>query len=320
MSRVRALAAAALSLAGCGGAESVLDPAGRGAERIATLFWWMSGGAALIWLAMAALAVWAVRSGPERHGTRSAALLIVGGGVAFPTVVLAALLAWGLSSLPPLLAAPPPTSRVIRVTGEQWWWRVRYGEVELANELRLAVGEPVLVELESADVVHSLWIPALSGKVDAIPGRVTRLTLEPTRTGTFRGVCAEYCGASHALMELAVVVVPPDELERWLADQAAPARAPKGPLAERGAAQWVASGCGACHAVRGTGADGVIGPDLTHVGGRRMLAGWLENSQHEHRRWLARTSELKPGARMPSFGMLAPDELDALAAYLEGLE
>lgn len=313
-------------LAGCGGPQSALEPAGRGAETIARLFWWMAAGAVVVWLAVLALGLYALRARPEdSNGTRARAL-IIGGGAVVPTIVLAALLAFGLAELPGLLAPAPEGSLRIAVTGEQFWWRVRYlppagAPVELANEIRLPVGEPVQLVLDSPDVIHSFWVPSIAGKMDMIPGRVNRLALHPTKTGTFRGACAEYCGESHALMGFFVRVVERGEFERWLAHQRRPARPPSRPLAARGREVFLANGCGACHAVRGTPADGAVGPDLTHVGGRLSLgAGVLPNEPNEFRRWIARPEHVKPGVLMPAFGMLPPEELRALAAYLEDLE
>ena len=315
----------AASLAwGCSGEQSALAPAGRDAERIAELFWWMAGGAVLVWVLVIGLAVHALRN-PRAHPRREGELLILGGGVAFPTLALGVLLAVGLHALPQVLALPEEGGMRIAVGAEQWWWRVRYGEgaeaVELANELRLPLGERVEVVLESADVIHSFWAPALAGKVDAIPGRVTRLALEPTRTGTFRGACAEFCGDAHARMAFHVVVEERAGFEAWLERQRAPAAEPGGELARRGRELFLATGCGACHAVRGTEARGVVGPDLTHVGSRLGLAAaTLPNEAAAFARWIARPEELKPGAHMPAFAMLPPEELEALAAYLEGLE
>ena len=317
------MAAVALWLAGCGGPQSTLDPAGRGAERIADLFEWMAFGAVVVWLAVAGLGVWAVRARPEASNQRKAAALIIGGGAVVPAVVLAGLLVYGLALMPGLLAPAPPGSLEIAVSGEQWWWRVRYlppggGAVELANEIRLPAGEPVQLHLDSPDVIHSFWIPSLGGKIDMIPGRRTRLALEPTRTGVFRGVCAEYCGTSHALMAFDVVVLEKEEFARWLAQQRQPAR-PR--PATRGGELFLANGCGACHTVRGTPADGVVGPDLTHVGSRLSLgAGILPNGPEGFLRWIARTGDVKPEVHMPAFGMLPPQDLQAMAAYLDGLE
>lgn len=318
------LAVAAPALAGCGGLQSALAPAGRGAEQIAQIFWWSAAFAALIWLGVVGLGIWALLGRVDLH-PGSGNRLVIGAGAVFPTVVLTVYLVVGLRALPELLAPAPEGSLQIRVVGEQFWWRVFYqGEdgawVETANELHLPVDEPVQLLLESADVIHSLWVPSLGGKIDMIPGRTNRLTLHPTRTGVFRGACAEFCGASHAHMALDVVVRERAGFDQWLADQAAPALPPADERAERGRALFFRTGCGACHAIRGTPADGAIGPDLTHVGSRRSIAaGRLPAGPAGLARWLSETDHLKPGVRMPAFGMLGPDEVEALATYLDGL-
>lgn len=314
-----------LFLTGCSGPQSTLQPAGVGAERIATLFWWMFAGALVIWVVVMCIAVYAMRIKPVPHSPRQARWLIVGGGAVFPTVILFALLTWGLLLLPPLRDFREPGLR-IAVSGEQWWWRVHYvlesGEsVELANEIRLSVGERVEFTLTSPDVIHSFWIPSLGGKVDMIPGRTTTLVLEPSKTGVYRGVCAEYCGSSHALMNFQAVVMQPQDFARWLQQQAKPAAPPDNPMAKRGQQAFLSNGCGACHSIRGTGAKGVIGPDLTHVGSRMGIgADVLRNDADAFAHWIRHTDQLKPDVKMPSFGMLPPEELAELAAYLEGLK
>jgi cytochrome c oxidase subunit 2 len=314
-----------LGLSGCKGPQSALDPAGEGAAKIADLFWVMSAGSLLIWAGVVGLAVHALVRRPTPYPERYGHALIVGGGVILPTVVLAALLIYGLLMLPPLLAAAPPGSLKIAVTGEQYWWRVRYvnrgAPVELANEIRLAVDEPVQLELSSPDVIHSFWIPALSGKLDMIPGRTTQLAIKPTKLGTFNGVCAEYCGTSHAYMAFRVVVMPRDELESWLEAQRKPAVVRRDRSTAQGAELFDANGCGACHTVRGTNARGVVGPDLTHVASRSTLAaGRLPNDAASLEDWLRRTEHLKPGVSMPHFGMLPDEQLHSIATYLESLQ
>lgn len=318
--------ASALLLAACAGQQSALDPAGRDSEQIARLFWWMSGGALVIWLAVLSLALASMRSSRSGREARRKRFLIIGGGALFPTVVLAALLLYGLSMMPPMLARAPEGSLRIAVTGEQWWWRVHYlppdgGEVPLANEIRLPVGEPVDFELSSPDVIHSFWIPALGGKMDMIPGRRTRLTLQATRTGRFRGVCAEYCGTSHALMAFSVVVMEKAAFEEWLDQQRNPAVDPADPIAAQGKELFLTYGCSACHTIRGTSADGLVGPDLTHAGSRLSLAaGVLPNERDSFRRFIAEPDRIKPGALMPHFRMIPPDHQTALAAYLKSLQ
>lgn len=318
--------ACGLLLAACDGPQSALEPAGRAAELIANLFWWMTAGAVLAWITVIALALYAVRVPPESHSQRRADLLIIGGGAVVPTIVIAVLVIYGLAPIPVLLAPAPEGSLKVTVSGEQWWWRVQYhaagGDVVvLANEIRLPVGEPVEFRLESPDVIHSFWIPSLGGKIDMIPGRVTRLSLTPTKTGVFRGVCAEYCGTAHALMSFYVVVAEKEAFNRWLTSQRAPALPPGEPAAVRGQELFLANGCGACHMIRGTPAKGVLGPDLTHVGSRLSIgAGMLPNNPATLLRWIARTEQVKPGVLMPSFAMLPDEDLRALAAYMEALK
>jgi cytochrome c oxidase subunit 2 len=315
-----------LLLESCSGVQSALQPGGRAAEQIADLFWWMAGGAAVVWLAVMSVSVYAIFVRPEPHRYVTANNLIVGGGIVFPTLVLALLLGYGLTMIPELVAPAPAGSRVIEITGEQFWWRVRYqmpdgSPVELANEVRLPNGQPAQFLLQSPDVIHSFWIPSIAGKMDLIPGRVTRLALEPTKTGVFRGACAEYCGASHALMNFYAVVQEQSEFEGWLQRQAAPARPPDSSAGQRGHDLFLSNGCGACHTIRGTPANGFVGPDLTHVGSRVSLAaGIMPNDVEAFLRWIAGTENIKPGVHMPAFRMLPPSDLLAIATYLDGLE
>ncbi len=319
---------AALLLCACGGNQSALLPAGSEATAVARLFWVMAAGAGLVWLVVIALALYASRS--RAHAPAAGRRLIVIGGVIVPTVVLGTLLVYGLRLMPPLREPGAADGLVVEVSGEQWWWRVRYvdprnrtGAVDAANEVRLPVGERTTFRLSSPDVIHSFWIPALGGKMDMIPGRVTTLVLEPDRVGRWRGVCAEFCGASHALMAFDVEVMARADFDRWLAAQAAPAAVPADDLAAHGRTRFIASGCGACHAVRGDPGvgRGRYGPDLTHVGSRPSLAaGTLPNDARAFRTWIERTHRIKPEALMPAFDMLPADELDAMAAYLESLQ
>lgn len=318
--RLCAVAAIVAFPCGCNSASSALAPSGVEAQLIANTFWLMTAGAIVIWLAVVILAIRAASSG--RSGSRAARRVIIGGGVVLPVVVLTALLVHGLSLMPKLRPAPSVDSLRIDVSGEQWWWRVRYaGDVMLANEIRLPLGERVEIRLSSPDVIHSFWIPALAGKMDMTPGRDTTLAITPTKTGVFHGACAEFCGTSHAHMRIVAVVMEPDAFSRWLVTQALDAKAPANALARRGAQAFLVNGCGACHTIRGTAADGVIGPDLTHVGSRASLAaGTLENDREDFVRWISHPQAIKPGALMPSFAMLPADDIEAIAAYLDGLE
>ena len=283
-------------------------------------------GTVVIWFGMIGLTIYATRVEPDpARNAKRAKLLIVFGGAVIPTTVLGVLLVYGLSMLRPMVAPAPEGSLKITVMGEQWWWRVRYirdGQpVELANEIRMPVGEPVQFELMSSNVIHAFWIPALGGKRDMIPGRTTHLALTATRTGLFRGVCAEYCGTSHALMSFVVEVMEKSAFDRWLEQQASAADAPASQVDARGQQLFLQNGCGACHTIRGTRAAGVIAPDLTHFGSRFSLgAGVLTNDSAALEQWITHPNRIKPAVHMPAFGMLPPGDRAALAQYLKGLQ
>ena len=182
------------------------------------------------------------------------------------------------------------------------------------------MGKPVALTLTSPDVIHAFWVPALAGKMDMIPGRSNTLVLQADEAGTYRGACAEYCGASHAQMRLLVVAMPPRKFETWLQAQARPAFPPAAPMAAQGRAAFLRNGCGGCHTVRGTTANGRVGPDLTHVGSRlELAAGAARNNAQGLQHWIERPHASKPGALMPRFDMLPPGEVQAMAHWLEGL-
>ena len=305
--------------------QSALQTAGREAARIADIYFWMSAGGAVIWLAVIAIALFASRT-PRQPTHRASIWTIAGGGVIFPVAVLLLLMFIGFSELPHIIRPAADDRMRLEITGHQWWWRVKYvrpsqAPIELANEIRLPVGRRVDALLASRDVVHSFWIPPIAGKLDLIPGRINRLPLEPTRTGTFRGACAEFCGASHARMNFIVEVMEGGAFDRWLERQSQPASAPGDAVAQRGHAAFLEHGCSTCHTVRGAGAFGVEGPDLTHVGSRRTIAAGQLPAEPEHfRQWISTSEILKPGAHMPAFAGLPDETLAALAAYLTQLQ
>jgi len=285
----------------------------------------MTGGAVLIWLFVMALSVYATVAHPGAHSERTGNRFILWGGVAFPVVVLTALLVFGLRLMPEFRA--PADGPRIAVSGERFWWRVHYdapdtpgvakalsGEgVPSANEVWLPVGRRSEILLGSPDVIHSFWVPNIAGKTDTIPGRVNRLVLEPTRIGTYNGICAEFCGTAHAQMGFRVRVVAQADYDAKVAAEAADALV----LAHPGREAFERNGCGACHSVRGTPSAGLVGPDLTHLASRQTLgAGILPVTPDNIARFVALTEHEKPGVQMPSFAILPPDEIAAIAQWL----
>lgn len=314
-------------LGGCDGIQSALAPHGPNAEHIATIGWILFIGGAAIFIVVMALAVYAVFARPERNRWLGSTKLIVGGGVIFPVITLGTLLIYTLFVAQGLTAGTGSGALKIEVIGKQWWWEVRYlredGDLAFvtANEIRIPAGRPVEASVISADVIHSFWVPNLAGKIDMIPGHVNEIVLQAEKPGVFRGQCAEYCGAQHAKMAFFVVAEKPEDFARWFENQSRPAPDPRIPFLEQGRDLFLSSGCGACHTVRGTPAEGQIGPDLTHVGSRLSIAaGTLDNHIGTLEAWIADSQSIKPGNRMPSFDVFEGESLRALAAYLESLK
>jgi len=250
---------------------------------------------------------------------------ILAGGVALPTVVLVPLLIFTLHSLSGLTLPTSDAEPEVVVTGWQWWWDVQYEDddpqlrMRTANEIHIPVGRPVRVRLLSEDVIHSFWVPALQGKLDLVPGKVNRTWIQADTAGEYRGECAEYCGLQHARMQFRVIAMPAPEFATWLEAQRAPATAPTDSLGRQGLAVFMRSGCALCHAIRGTPARAVSGPDLTHLASRTTIAaGTLPNTPGHLAGWVANPQGIKPGNLMPRIP-LRPDELQAILAYLSSL-
>lgn len=326
MKLIAALLLIALTLSGCSPMQSAFHPTGEEAERVATLFWIMTAGGTVILLIVLAATALAFFGGMVRR-TLSSERFITVMGLAFPVVVLTALLIYGFVLM---RAGDRPQAAEgglrVEIAGELWWWRVTYhtpdGQtVVSANELHLPVGEPVEIALTSTNVIHSFWAPQIAGKLDMIPGRTNTLTVTATQQGISRGQCAEYCGGAHALMAFHLVAQSPEDFTAWLEREAAPAAAPASEAAARGEELFNQAGCGACHAVRGTTARGVVGPDLSHVGSRHSLAAaTLPNTQAAFAQWIVDNQHIKPENRMPAYDIFSKEQISDLAAYLEGLQ
>ncbi len=314
--------AALLVLGGCNRHQSALTVFGEEAATVRHLTIVMLIGAIVIACGVAALMIAAVRA-PEGRLTLSSGMRLIGwaGGVV-PVVVLLGLLLYSLPAMRPLPVAQNDLR--IAVEGEQFWWRVQYqppgaAPVVTANEIRVPVGRTVQFELTAGDVIHSFWIPGLAGKMDMIPGRTNRLIVRATKSGTFRGVCTEFCGLSHALMAFDVVAMEPAAFDAWLANE----RRPAAPAADTaaGARAFAANGCAGCHAIAGTDAAGAIGPDLTHLGSRSSLgAGTQPMTRAALVRFITDAPAVKPGARMPAYPQMPRQDAQAIAAYLESMK
>jgi len=329
-------------LAACatGAPQSTLDPRGYHARHIYDdLFWWVMIAALAVFFAVEAVivyAVWRFRARPgdplpaQIHGNTTLEIT----WTIIPAIILIVILLFTFNTQrilanPPELAEAGRNALNIRVVGHQWWWEFQYPDlaVTTANELHLPVGVPVRVELESADVIHSFWVPYIAGKQDAIPGRVNPLIIQADEADTYSGQCAEFCGIEHALMRFQVVSESQSEFNSWAQNQraipgfaATPTAGGQQSLVSQGAQVFANGACVTCHTLRGTPAQAKIGPDLTHFGSRKSLAAnTLPNTPENLAKWLRNPQAVKPGNDMPNLN-LSDQDVDALVAYLESLK
>ena len=324
------LGAALLLLGACEGVQTPLSPSADQADALfglLQLMLWICGLMYLLVLGFLAWAIWRRRRSLQPTPETSDAGLKLSLGVWAGVIVLGLVVLTVGSFLVDrsLAQAAAREQLVVRVTGQQWWWRIAYRPpgsqtwVETANELHLPAGRTARIELGSADVIHSFWVPNVAGKTDVIPGHPNALDVTPRRLGWFRGQCAEFCGLQHAHMALDVKVESPEAFQTWLQAQARPAGTPADPTAVRGMQVLTTGACGACHVVRGTSAAGRVGPDLTHLASRRSIAaGLMPFSRGAVQGWIAQPAALKPGTNMPAVS-LSPSDADAVAAYLAEL-
>jgi cytochrome c oxidase subunit 2 len=306
-------------LNGCTGVQSTFSAFGVEAESTRSLTWVMSATATVITIGVLWLAWHAARAPAGQLDYKGGMRVILWFGALGPTLLLSILLAFSLSKMQTLSTGTDDLK--IAVAGKQFWWRVRYlpdrgQSVETANEIRIPVGRTVAFALTSPDVIHSFWIPGLAGKVDMIPGRNNELIVRATQAGVFRGVCAEFCGLSHAHMAFDVVAMQPADFDRWLADAARPAANIDSP----GRQLFEEYGCSGCHTIRGHTEGAAIGPDLTHFGSRLSVgAGTLPMTRDTISRFIRNPVSVKPGALMPSFKDMPSKDAEAISNYLAEL-
>lgn len=255
---------------------------------------------------------------PQIHGSTVVEVAWTTG----PVIIVGAILAYTLPVIFSTQAPAPAGSMDVTVTGHQFWWEFTYPDANVitANEIHLPVGQTVNLVLQSDDVIHSFWIPALGGKRDAFPGHTNYIWLKPDTVGEYPGQCYQLCGYSHGNMRERAIVESPQDFQAWLTAQQAPATTPTDATAAEGAQLFQTRGCAACHTITGTPAAGKVGPNLTHLASRGVIAGSiLQNTPDDVREWLRDPPAVKPGSVMPNLG-LNDHELDVLVAYLQSLK
>lgn len=332
----------ACSLAGCASLQSISNTHGPAAHNIALL-----SRALHITFLIAIVVMWlllAVALKRHRGSLKEHMPIDVGGGQSWvaigglivPLLVLSVFFFIGIDllghfpihgdhgamNMGPMTGTSKPD---IVIIGHQWWWEVDYPQasgqqIVTANEIHIPAYRPVNIELRSADVIHSFWIPSLHGKVDLIPGDLNFIRIAASEPGTFIGQCAEFCGKQHAHMRLLVIAQKPAVFDQWLANQASAGAQPSNAEASAGQHAFLAGPCSQCHTVRGTPANGKFGPDLTHIGGREDIgANSFPNNSAYLEGWITNAQALKPGCRMPRIAQYNGAQLRSLTAYLHQL-
>ena len=329
-----------------------MDSASPAADTIASLGWFVMVSASVVSLAVAVLIIIPVM---RRRGTLAEHMpyedtgdtrWITIGGFAIPALIFGAVFFATIGTLAKFPMADEEHAgreddvasggvehvddaldhAAVKMIGHQWWWEVRHNAganqwFTSANELYIPVGRTIVVALETRDVIHSFWVPELHGKTDLIPGQTNYIRLRADSAGVYKGRCAEYCGAQHTNMEFQVVALPEDEYQARLDHGASPAAEPLTASARRGKHIFSTRACNLCHTIRGAVPGGSVGPDLTHLASRRMIAaGLLPNSRGYLEAWILTAPSLKPGTQMPAMNQFTGEEIRALVSYLETLE
>jgi cytochrome c oxidase subunit 2 len=316
------------------GMHSAISTAGPRAHDIAQLMTLFTAVCAAVYLIVIGVLVWALlrkrararlASPAEREIADRKARHVVSWATALTVLILITL---GLSDffVQRSLFEPPTDPLRILVTGHQYWWEIEYDHsdpsqrVRTANELHIPTGKPVELVLTSRDVIHSFWLPSITGKKDLIPGRTNTEVLIADKPGLYTGQCAEFCGLQHARMRLVLHADTPEDFEKWRQQQLQPGREPATDTERRGRSVFTSASCVLCHSVQGTDASATVGPDLTHLASRDMIAaGTLANTPGNLATWITAPHRVKPGVQMPATP-LPPDDIGALTQYLASLQ
>jgi len=320
--------------------QSAVDAAGPQSAKIAGLFWFFTALLGAIFLIVMAFTLWALTrshrgieqepleqahipsTATEEKLTRRVAAASIATVVILFGLLIASVAVGNAISTPNNYKS----SIAVEVTGNQWWWSVRYLNddasriVMTANEIHIPVGRPVMIRGMSNDVIHSFWVPNLHGKRDLIPSRITTEWIQADRPGRFRGQCAEFCGIQHAHMALWVIAEPEAQFEAWMERQRQPAPSPTDPDRQLGQQVFLTHACVFCHTISGTIAAGQVGPNLTHFASRMTIAaGTLPNTKGNLGGWIADPQNVKPGNHMATVS-LKSEEVQPLLDYLESLQ
>ena len=333
------ICALALCCSSCGGIHNALNPTGPQAQNLSSLWWLFFIVCSVVFVIVMIALLLSLRNRtteppvalpplvePPREQERKRRNVVIS-SITITVIILFVFLIASYSAGRSMTAELAHKNGLnIELTGHQWWWEVRYNDVDAsdifttANEIHIPVGVPVTFSLKAADVIHSFWVPNLAGKKDLIPGKINTIWLQADKPGVYRGQCAEYCGFQHARMALWIVAEPQEQFNAWRQNQTQTSVTPASDSQKRGQQVFLTSTCVMCHAINGTPAGSNIGPNLTHVGSRNMIAAaTLVNTRDHLAQWIKDSQQFKPGNRMPQ-NNLSDADLQSLVDYLQSLK
>ena len=328
-----------LCFSSCGGIHNALNPSGPQAENLSRLWWLFFSVCTVVFVVVMIALFLSLRNRtseppvalpptvePPQEQERKRRNVVVS-AISVTVIILFVFLIASFFAGRSMTAELAHKNGVnVEITGRQWWWEVRYDDVDAsnifttANEIHIPVGVPVTFSLKGGDVIHSFWVPNLSGKKDLIPGKINTIWLQADKPGVYRGQCAEYCGLQHARMALWVVAEPQEQFNAWRQGQIQGANPPSTDSQKRGQQVFLTSTCVMCHAINGTPAGSNIGPNLTHVASRNMIAAaTLVNTREHLAQWIKNPQLFKVGTKMPQ-NNLSDADLQALVDYLQSLK
>jgi cytochrome c oxidase subunit 2 len=315
--------AAALALSGCE-SPSILRSEGSAGNEIVTLAIWVFGILAAVLVTVWAILAFVIITGRRRRvedaSQTKGNLRIEIVWTAIPAVIVTVLFV--LTVITTERIDMPTPGADFTAVGRQWWWDFRYPDLgfNAPNEVYVPVDRRVTIRIESADVIHSFWVPQMGGKIDMIPGHINHIHFIPLAEGSFVGECAEFCGVQHGNMRFLFEVVTAEEYSEWVRQQQEPAAEPTGAAAVAGREVTASVGCGSCHVIRGTDLRGTFGPDLTHFGSRGGIAAYtLANTPENLLRWIQDPQGIKPECNMPNVPLPLQQQRE-IVAYLEELQ
>jgi cytochrome c oxidase subunit 2 len=305
-------------LSGCQSSPTFLDPASPISAQESRLYWTILIMALVVFVLVEGALIWILIRDRKRADDDKPPRQIFGNmrvevtWTVIPILLVISLFIMTVKTTRGVAAPDAQDSDLnVRVVGHRWWWEFDYldQKIATANELHIPVGKTVQISLESVDVIHSFWVPQLSGKTDVVPGQHNTMWLKADEEGVYHGQCAEFCGTQHALMRFQVFVESQEKFDAWMANQ---------PETEDEQAGYkeVTGACAACHSIDPQDiANDKIGPNLTHLFSRTTFAGGTyELTETNVRSWLKDTQAMKPGNDMEV--TLSPKLIDQITSYL----